>query len=89
MSNLSAKWYKEIGGDFGAMKSPRDRRKWVWYDCLQCAREAHPETFKTPRWQGPPSKAISKAYRERQADRIPCGGAENHRGMYIRLMDEL
>lgn len=56
--NRQSKWYKEIGGDRGAVKIGTT---WYGYVCLTCAQERYPELFKTDRWQGPPSKAIIQA----------------------------
>ena len=58
-ANRHKKWYKVIGGDFGAIKPGR---KWVRYNCLYCIKKIYPELiYGELRWQGPPSKAIVDA----------------------------
>lgn len=73
-TNRKSKWYKMVGGDFGCIKL---QGKWIWYDCLICARTMFPDHFMTPRWQGPPSPAIEKTIKERPT-RIYCGGSDMH-----------
>jgi hypothetical protein len=75
-TNKDARWYKEIGGNWGTVKIGR---KWVWYDCLLCARAWYPKQFKTVRWQGPPSAAIVNAHNNRTKFRVTCGGANMHK----------
>ena len=58
MSNKTSKWYKEIGGDSGTVKIGST---WFRYSCLMCARFRYPSKFRTDRWQGPPSPAITRA----------------------------
>jgi|WetSurMetagenome_2_1015567.scaffolds.fasta_scaffold03175_25 hypothetical protein len=77
MGNRQSNWYKEIGGDWGTVKIGR---KWIWYDCLWCARYLYPKEFSTPRWQGPPSKAIIKASAARiGGTKVHCSGAKKHK----------
>jgi len=84
MSNRHSKWHKEIGGDWGCVKI---KNKWIWYDCLICAREKYPDKFnETPRWQGPPSKAIIAAKINRINERVPCDGAAIHKRFFERKM---
>ena len=55
-TNKYSRWYKVVGGDFG----------WYRFDCLYCLRNSkYRQTLKTPRWQGPASKAISKAMKNK------------------------
>jgi len=78
-TNRDCLWFKPYGGDHGAMRRSRGRR-WVWYDCLHCARFDNPEVFSTPRWQGPPSEAIVKAMkRAYNGEAIRCKGADYHK----------
>ena len=60
ISNKHAKWYKVIGGDFGAVKIGT---QWRNFTCLYCLRNNvfRKHLFKKPRWQGPPSRAIINA----------------------------
>lgn len=79
MNNKTSKWYKQIGGDFGCVKL---KNKWVWYDCLHCARHMYPHLFATPRWQGPPSNAIINATNLKAVSRIACQGPEMHKEIW-------
>jgi len=81
-TNRHSRWYKTVGGDFGAVKLGG---KWVWYNCLVCARYAHPEEFKTPRWQGPPSSAIIRAS---WPPRVPLPCNPNNHARALRALKE-
>lgn len=82
MSNRQSKWYKEIGGDSGTVKLGTT---WSRYSCLMCVRYRYPDKFKTDRWQGPPSSAITRSLNGPVM--IPCYPA-NHAPALIQLKED-
>ena len=61
-TNKDARWYKVVGGDFGAVKIGR---RWERYSCLYCLRNAIDfDAIARLCWQGPPSEAIVRAMNE-------------------------